>query len=301
MLPLILLLKSKLKSHSLNKNYRLPPGPWTFPIIGSIHHLIGRGLPPQALDSLSRQYGGLMFLQLGELPTIVVSSREAAREIMKTHDLKFCTRPVNPAMKILTYDGKDIVAAPYGKYWREVRKISVLELFSTKRVQSFRSIREEEIKNLIEQISLVSVTRQFFNLSAMLLSFVNDVVLQALMGSKANEQNLLITEVRNFAEIIADFNIGNMFPSSRLASMLSSTVHRAKQFRINIDRLFDDIIEEHRNKEGAGGAEDLLSVLLRLHDEDSDNNNFSMENVKALIIVSHIALIIFLSFQSLIH
>jgi Cytochrome P450 len=119
MLPLILLLKSKLKSHSLNKNYRLPPGPWTFPIIGSIHHLIGRGLPPQALDSLSRQYGGLMFLQLGELPTIVVSSREAAREIMKTHDLKFCTRPVNPAMKILTYDGKDIVAAPYGKYWRE--------------------------------------------------------------------------------------------------------------------------------------------------------------------------------------
>src|SRR4051812_6086526 len=64
---------------------RLPPGPWTLPVIGSMHHIAG-ALPHRAMRDLARRHGWpVMLLRLGEVPTLVVSSREGAREVMKTH------------------------------------------------------------------------------------------------------------------------------------------------------------------------------------------------------------------------
>ena len=71
-----------------------------------------------------------MMMQLGQVPTIVVSSAEMAKEVMKTHDSVFCNRPELMVAKEVFYDCKDIGLAPYGEYWRQVRKISTLELFT---------------------------------------------------------------------------------------------------------------------------------------------------------------------------
>ena len=94
-----------------------------------------------------------MHLQLGELSNVIISSPEAAQEVMKTHDLNFASRPYFPASRILFYDFTDIGFAPYGDYWRQQLKICTLELLSAKRVQSFRAIREEEVSNFMASIS----------------------------------------------------------------------------------------------------------------------------------------------------
>ncbi|GJM99868.1 hypothetical protein PR202_ga17007 [Eleusine coracana subsp. coracana] len=86
---------------SCNEKLQLPPGPWRLPVIGSIHHLLG-ALPHHSLRRLSSCYGPLMFLELGEIPVIVLSSRDAAKEVMKTHDAVFATRPQTAIIQILT-------------------------------------------------------------------------------------------------------------------------------------------------------------------------------------------------------
>ncbi|ONI08067.1 hypothetical protein PRUPE_5G156600 [Prunus persica] len=67
------------------------PSPPNLPIIGNLHQL---GLyPHRSLQALSQPHGPLMLLHFGSVPALVVSSAEAAREILKTHDLTFSDRP----------------------------------------------------------------------------------------------------------------------------------------------------------------------------------------------------------------
>ncbi|GAV93125.1 p450 domain-containing protein, partial [Cephalotus follicularis] len=116
----------------------LPPGPRKLPLIGYLHQL--GDVPQKSLLHLSTKYGPLMFLQLGSMPTLVVSSVDATRDIFKSHDIIFSGRPELYTAKKMTYDFIDISLAPYSDQWRELRKIAVIELLSTNRVQSFEAV-----------------------------------------------------------------------------------------------------------------------------------------------------------------
>ena len=134
LLPLMFLIKRKIELKGQKKP--LPPGPTKLPIIGNLHQL--GALPHYSLWQLSKKYGSIMLLQLG-VPTVVVSSAEAAREFLKTHDIDCCSRPPLVGLGKFSYNHRDIGFAPYGDYWREVRKICVLEVFSTKGCNRFSS------------------------------------------------------------------------------------------------------------------------------------------------------------------
>ena len=106
---------SKLKSLLVTKpKLNLPPGPWTLPLIGSMHHLISNPLPHRAMRDLAHKHGPLMMLWLGELPTVVVSSPEAAQAITKTHDITFADRHRNSSLGILSFNGC-LVFGSYGE------------------------------------------------------------------------------------------------------------------------------------------------------------------------------------------
>ena len=73
------------------KQQRRPPSPPGLPIIGNLHQL--GELPHQSLWKLSKEYGPVMFLKLGSIPTVVLSSSETAKQALKIHDLHCCSRP----------------------------------------------------------------------------------------------------------------------------------------------------------------------------------------------------------------
>ena len=132
-----------------------------------------------------------MLLHLGSAPVLVVSSAEAASEIMKTHDLAFSGRPKSTASEKLLYNYKDVAFAPYGEYWRQVKSICVLNLLSNKRVRSFRGVREDETKAMITKIRETSTSEGggrggggVVNLRTMLMTLTNDVVSRVALGRK---------------------------------------------------------------------------------------------------------------------
>ncbi|GJN37020.1 hypothetical protein PR202_gb25938 [Eleusine coracana subsp. coracana] len=164
---------------------KLPPGPWNLPVIGSLHHLVGAP-PHRALHRLSRRYGPLMLLRIGAVPTIVVSSPEAATEV-KTNDPVFASRPWGATLDIVSCGGKSFIFAPYGEYWRQMRKVCVVELLSARQVRRMERIRQDEVARLVESI-IASAASPVVDLSQELTKLTNNIVGWAVFGGNCRQQ-----------------------------------------------------------------------------------------------------------------
>nr|A0A0N9HT29.1 RecName: Full=Desmethyl-deoxy-podophyllotoxin synthase; AltName: Full=Cytochrome P450 family 71 subfamily BE polypeptide 54 [Sinopodophyllum hexandrum]ALG05141.1 cytochrome P450 family 71 subfamily BE polypeptide 54 [Sinopodophyllum hexandrum] len=284
---LIILLFMLVKKAIQNKNSKLPPGPRKLPVIGSLHHLIGDGLPHHALRNLAKKHGPLMHLQLGENSTLVVSSSKMARAIMSTHDLMFANRTVQFATDILLYGGKGIGLAPYGDYWRQIRKICVLELLSAKRVQSFQTVREEEISNLIRSISAESSK---VNFSEMITSLTNDIIARAAFGEKCKDKHAFLSLIEEGIQLAGGFDIAGLFPSLKLLHVITGKKRQLERVHNELDRILVDIIKENKEKRRASKLnedkyeENLVDVLVRVQENTQLEVPLANDNLKAVIL-----------------
>ncbi|KAK1619105.1 hypothetical protein QYE76_024622 [Lolium multiflorum] len=226
-----------------------------------------------------------MLLKFGEAPVIIASTAEAAKEIMKTHDHIFCTRPLSSSAKVLLGRGQGIALAPYGDHWRQLRKICTLELLNAKRITSFRPIREEEVIRFIRSVSSASESGPLVNLSRMISMYVTDTTVHCIMGGRFKENETLLGYVRGAVQAVGGFTLPDLFPSSRLVRVMSSTLHRAEVFRDSLLGFMEGVIGDHPHKRSSEEVqqEDLVNVLLRVQREGNLQFPLTMDNIKAVI------------------
>ncbi|CAJ1929927.1 unnamed protein product [Sphenostylis stenocarpa] len=292
-LSLLFLLNWLAKYYKLKPNvsHKLPPGPNTLPLIGNLHQLALAGsLPHHALRKLAQKYGPLMQLQLGEIPTVIASSSEMAKEIMKTHDIAFVQRPQFIFGDILSYGGMNIVFAPYGDYWRQMRKICALELLSAKRVKSFSSIREDETAKLIDSIRRSAGSQ--VNLSHKIYSLISASVSRAAFGGKHKDQEeFVLPLLRRVIEAIGGFDFVDLFPSLKFIHFITGKRAKLEKLQKQVDELLDRVVQEHQDKRKEvkeGGVEiedeDFVDVLLRIQENDTLDVKMKTSQVKAVIL-----------------
>ncbi|CAJ2640006.1 unnamed protein product [Trifolium pratense] len=268
---------------------RIPPAPWKLPIIGNILNLVTTN-PPKKLRDLSKIYGPLMHLQLGEVFFVVVSSPEVAREVLKTHDTIFASRPHLLAAEIAGYNSTDIAFSPYGDYWRQLRKICAIELLSSRRIKSLWPVRENEIRSLLRNIA--SNEGSEFNLTQEVISMVYTFTSKAAFGKKYLEQEEFISVVKQLIKLIGGFYIGDFFPSAKWIQNVSGMRRKIEKVSRQIDTIVEHIINDHkeassrRAKEGvAETEEDLIDCLLKFEDNGSNMDfHLTTDNIKAIIV-----------------
>ncbi|KAH6838123.1 hypothetical protein C2S53_001214 [Perilla frutescens var. hirtella] len=273
-------------------NTNLPPGPWKLPLIGNLHLLAGSAPPHRILTNLANKYGALMHLQLGEIGAVVVSSPETAKEFLKTHDVVFASRPSLLATEINCFGNTDIAFAPYGDYWRQLRKICSLQLLTAKRVQSFRPIREQEVSDLCKFVSQNAGST--INLTANLTTANLNIMVRAAFGiNRGEEVSLLKDIIEEAEEFLTFFNIVDVYPSFKFLRLFSTMKRKIEEHHQHLNRITGNIIEERRRRrrgdatKGDDGSEydgDLLDVLLKLQDDGSLEIPLTTDNIKSVLL-----------------
>ncbi|KAL4308380.1 hypothetical protein GQ457_01G006960 [Hibiscus cannabinus] len=283
---IFMVFKLRMRSKTKGSPKNLPPAPWKLPLIGHLHHLLF-SLPHHRLRELAKRHGPVMRLQLGELSHVVVSSPEAAKQVLKTHDINFANRTSLLFAEIIWYNYSDIVFAPYGDYWRQLRKVCTLELFSAKRVQSFRSIREEQVSSLVR--SIFPKTGSEINIGEMLCNLSYSITLRSAFGTRCKQHETFLSIVRKVLEAVHGFSVADLFPSVKLLSVISGTRAKLERFHHELDGMLESIIEEHRvsnanPKNGDDVTEDLVDVLLKLQNQGGFEFPLTTDNIKAVIL-----------------
>ncbi|CAA7039240.1 unnamed protein product [Microthlaspi erraticum] len=288
LLPLILTLWKNLKPSKWN----LPPGPRKLPIIGNLHK--SRELNPRNRRNLTEKYGPVVHLRFGFVPTVVVSSKEAAEEVLKTHDLECCSRPEKVGFRMLSYNYKNIGFTRYGEELREMRKLSVVELFSPKKLQSFKYMREEEndllVKKLMESASRLSPV----NLKKTLYTLVGSIVCRTGLGTNLHECEYIhedsVEDLLNKAELLTTTSIfSDLFPGriGELMDLISGQKKRLESAFSELDTFFLNILDSHLKPESTKiESFDLIDVMVdMMRKQDKDGGSFkpTTDHLKGMI------------------
>ncbi|XP_004295879.1 PREDICTED: cytochrome P450 71A25-like [Fragaria vesca subsp. vesca] len=286
-----------LRRWSSNTNSSVPPSPPKLPIIGNLHQV--SSLPHRSFQTLSQRCGPVMLLHFGSRPVLVISSAEAASQVFKTHDLTFSDRPKFIFFeKVSCLNYKDVVTAPYGEYWRQLRSISVLNLLSNKMVRSYRAVRQDETRLLISNIlescntksSSSSSSSTAFNLSDMFTRLSHNIICRVSMGRKYDDieeegGKVFMKLAGDLTEFFTRVNIGDCIPWLSWVTRLTGFDAELDDLAKRADTFFDMVVQEHIDKPNIGdGMKDFVDVLLSVQKENAAGVNLDRVGIKGIIL-----------------
>ncbi|KAG6555482.1 hypothetical protein Mapa_002717 [Marchantia paleacea] len=284
----ILILKSV-----LGRKLRLPPGPRGLPMIGHLHML--GSAPHQSLLAMSKKYGHIIRLKFGVYPTVVVSSPDLAREVLKNQDQHLASRPSFESGKILAYDNQSTSLRPYGDKWRIMRKIMSTELLSGKRIEQSQKIRREELQNTVEDILSDGHNGQLVDIDAKLTALVLNQTTR--FNFRKRYYGTKRTDVAEGAEAFQDlvkviggtsfFFPGEFFPFLMFLD-LGGVEKKMRKLAHQADVFYSSILASHRDPDGSyipKGSTDLdfVDVLLAFQRDSTNDFPLSDDQIKAAI------------------
>nr|ACB56919.1 flavone synthase II [Pilosella officinarum] len=280
---LYLLSKSK-------QNHRLPPSPPSLPIIGHLHHL--GPLIHQSFHNLSTRYGPLIHLRLGSVPCVVASTPDLARDFLKTNELAFSSRKHSLAIDHITY-GVAFAFAPYGPYWKFIKKLSTVELLGNQNLGHFLPIRTQEIHELLHTLMEKSKRKESVNLTEELLKLTNNVICQMMMSIRCSGTNSEADEAKNLVRevttIFGQFNVSDFIWFCKNLD-LQGFKKRYEDTHRRYDALLEKIISEREEKRRKGGKRDdvkgtdFLDMLLDVLEDGKAEIKITRDHIKALIL-----------------
>ncbi|XP_021759055.1 cytochrome P450 71A1-like [Chenopodium quinoa] len=276
-----------LSKNGKKQRFRRPPGPKGLPLIGNLHQF--EPLNTHVYYSkLGKTYGPIFALRLMSKPMVVIQSAKLAQEVFQTQDKNFCNRPFTVGRKRLSYDGLDVALSPYSDYSKEMKKILIVHLLSSKKVNLFASIRHDEVSRLIQEVSSLSSASKVVNLSQLILNYASSTSSRIMFGKRYSDKeelgsryHSLLSEIQT---MFAAFFYSDHFPLGGVLDKLSGQSSKLEKTFNGLDSVYEKIINDHLNKNKLESEqEDIVDVLLRLMNDTSFAYKLTMNHIKAIL------------------
>ncbi|GMY28549.1 cytochrome P450 CYP82D47-like [Fagus crenata] len=276
---------------------KVPPeagGAW--PLIGHVHLLGGSQPPHITLGNMADKYGPIFTIWLGVHRTLVVSSWEIAKECFTTNDKAFANRPKALALEILGYNYAMFGFSPYGPYWRQVRKMAMLEVLSNHRLEMLKHIREAEVNDSIKDIYellgknnnnnnkvLVEMERWFGYTT---LNVVFRMVIGKRFGGAMTKDEKAGNDrcrkaLREFFDLTGAFVVSDALPYLRWLDV-GGYEKAMKKTAKELDHMAQGWLQEHKQRKISGGIkehQDFLDVMLSIVTDEDEISSYDADTI----------------------
>ncbi|MGF2531691.1 cytochrome P450, partial [Ralstonia pseudosolanacearum] len=177
-----------------------------------------------SLGALAEKLGPVFMIRVGVHRSVVVSSWEVAKECYTTNDKFFASRPSSTAAQIIGYNYISFGVAPYGPFWRHMRKIIMSELLSKSRIDSLKHVRDTEINTSMKELYIKCCAGNNNEATAPVLvemkNWFGETALNAMLmmivgkrySSEWSDLKAFRSSMRSFMKSMGAFVIGEPFP-----------------------------------------------------------------------------------------
>jgi cytochrome P450 len=223
----------------------------------------------------------------------------SAREVLKTNEATFLDRPKPTAVHRLTYGGQDFSFAPYGPFWRFMKKACVHELLAGRTLDRLAHVRREEVARLMASLARRSAAP--VDVNAALMGLTGDIVSRMVMSRRwtgddngAEEFRSVVAET---AVLTGTFNLQDYIGAFRNWDV-QGLGKRVDALHRKFDGMMERILtardakrrqrRENADAEdgGEGEEKDILDILFDMHEDKAAEMPLSRENMKAFMLVS---------------
>ncbi|XP_057975857.1 cytochrome P450 CYP82D47-like [Malania oleifera] len=270
------------KSRALKGKLQPPEAAGAWPIIGHLHRFNGSSqLPHIALGAMAEKHGPTFTIRLGVHRALVINTWEMAKECFTTNDITVSSRIKFLATEQLTYNYAMFGFSPYGTYWRELRKISSIELLSNRRLELLKHVRALEVKTSIKELYEIWTKRKSescHRIQVEMKQWFGDLTLNIVvrmvagkryfgaLGSKEKEAQRFQKALRDFFRLMGLFVVGDAVPCLGWLDM-GGDRKTMKKTAEELDSILEGWLEEHHQKKEfakADGEQDFMDVMLSI-------------------------------------
>ncbi|KAK7303835.1 hypothetical protein RJT34_14752 [Clitoria ternatea] len=275
LLTILILLTLRFLTHS-RKLRNLPPGPPPLPIIGNLN-LLGRPIH-RVFHRISQKYGNIYSLWFGSRLAVIISSQPAFQECFTKHDIALANRQRSLSGKYIFYNNTTVGSSSHSEHWRNLRRITALDVLSTQRVHSFSGIRSDETKRLIRMLARNSREEyKEVELTSMFHDLTYNNMMRMISGKRYYGDEIGIKDVKEakeFRETVAEMlqllgvsNKADYLPFLRWFDF-QNLEKRLRNISKRFDAVVSGLIQENRRKKETENS--MIDHLLKLQQTQPD-------------------------------
>ncbi|XP_059456444.1 cytochrome P450 CYP82D47-like [Corylus avellana] len=263
----------------------IPQAGGAWPFIGHLHLLGDQQLTHKTLGAMADKYGPVFTINLGSHKVVVLSCWEMAKECFTVHDKIFSTRPTILASRVLGYENAMFGFAPYGPFWREMRKITTIELLSTHRLDMLKQKRSSQVEAAIRELFELCVGKGCAETGVLveMKHWFGDLMLNVFLRMVAGKQCCVggadceEGEVQSFENLMGDvsflFGVFVLSDTMPFLGWLDVNGYKKGQKAMKrtakkLDSMIGRLLEEHKENRLLGGEgkedQDFMDVMLTI-------------------------------------
>ncbi|VYS58079.1 unnamed protein product [Arabidopsis thaliana] len=266
----------------------LPPSPPSFPVIGHLHLLLS-ALVHKSFQKISSKYGPLLHLRVFHIPIVLASSASVAYEIFKAQDVNVSSRGHAPVGESLWFGSSSFFFAPYGDYFKFMRKLIATKLLGPQALERSRKIRADELDRFYKTLLDKAMKKESLEIGEEAAKLNNNIICKMIMGRSCSEEN---GEAEKFRHLVIEsmaltkqIFFGMIFhkPLKKLGiSLFQKDI-------LSLSRKFDELLEkilfEHEEKKAEHNqANDMMDFLLEAYGDENAEYKITRNHIKSLFV-----------------